>query len=613
MPKDYNNTTDINNIITYYLRLLKSNWFLFVSSIVICSLLACLYISITPKMYERNAQIMIKGGNWQGISSLDEMTILSEINSSSSKTNINNEIELLRSPKLMTEVAKRLHLDMQYHIKHGLKNVELYSPPFRVSFLKKQEDKFSFVIIPITEKNIIIKDFKVGSISVANYKKEILLGDTISTPVGDIVILPSHSRIHKKYINQAVFVTKCNIDDLERNFAKKLTVSINKNSEIIKLSIKDYSIERADKMLSTLETVYNEEYNNRKKQVVENVSVFINDRIATIEQELGQMEKNNSSIDRYLKPQENLYLSLLQKREMNELAKTITTNYKMINEASGSNIPISPKRTKILLLAVFIGTLIPCSILVIREIFRTTIQFPKDVIDNTNIPLIGTVSTYVQPKNKKQNTVFVVENDKQYAKNEDFRIICSNIDFRKANDNINAKRIIITSMEDNSGKSFIALNLSVNLAATGKKVALLDLDFRKTTISKFIESPTIGIANYLSDMKLSIDEIAQKEQLHPNLDIFSAGILPANPAELLFDNRLSELMDNLDQLYDYILIDTTSIKVADASVISTMAEMTLFVIRENLTDKNKVTELENLYKDNRYKKMIILYNGLQNS
>ena len=612
MHTDRNDTTNIKNIITYYLLLFKSNWVLFVLSVTTCCLVACLHIYSTPKKYKSDARIMVKEGSWQGLSGLDEMTILSEIYSSFPKANIYNEIELLRSKKLMNEVIDRLQLDVRYYMKGRVRNVEIYSSPIKVSFLEEQKNEFSFVLIPITEESVIIKNFKGDSINPTDYEREICLGDTISTPVGKMVIFRMHCYAHDEYLNQAFLVRQCNIKNTEMHFSENLTVSATKNSDIIKLSVRDYSLARAEKILNTLLSVYNEDYNAYKKQVLKNTTAFINGRIEAAEQELEQMEKINSNIDRYLKPQENLYLYLLQKREMNELAKTVTTNYTIIDKAMGNDIPLAPQKGRIIFFAIIIGILIPCLVLLIKGILKTTVQFPKDVVDNISIPFMGIIPKCKKSK-EKTKTVFTVKNDIHCPVSESFRMVCSNVDFLKTNNKDNVKRIMITSPEDNSGKSFVALNLATHLAVAGKRVALLDLNFRKATISELIDCPAIGIANYLADTNLSIDEIAQKEQFQPGLDVFPTGTLPANSIELLFGNRLSKLMDNLDQLYDYILIDTTSIKVADASVISTMAEMTLFVIQENVTGKHRIAELENLYEENRYKNMVILYNGLQNS
>ena len=346
MHTNYNNTTDINAVIRYYLRLLKSNGFIFVLSIITCSLIACLYIYTAPKIYERKAQVMIEESIRPSVTKLDKVDVLNEINFFSSKININDEIEIIRSGKLMSKVVERLNLDIRYTTKNRSKTIELYSPPFELSFCKKPDnDNFSFTVIPIGDKKVKIKDFKKEFVTISDFEQEqeITVGDTVLTPIGRLVFLSENSSI-KNYINKEIFVTKNNIENIGIHFAKKLTVSTTKNSNIIKLSIKDYSIARADKILNTLLAVNNEEYNVSKEQIIENATSFINNRIAIIEQELGAEKKSNLAIEHYLTPQENLYLYLLQKREMNEFAKTVTTNFMVIDEATGNNAPISPKR-----------------------------------------------------------------------------------------------------------------------------------------------------------------------------------------------------------------------------------------------------------------------------
>jgi len=613
MYENFNKTTEDNAFIMDYLRRLKSHWLIVTLSVIICCVVAYVYLYFAPKSYERTEQIIIKEDNLQSIVKLDEISSLSGINLYSLKTNINDHVELLRSPKFMVNAVEKLHLDILYTTTHRFKTTELYPSPIELSFCEDVgSGNFSFTIIPTSDNKVKINNFKNESVDVADYEKEVIIGDTFLTPAGKMV-LSFGKGFDKSNLNKTIHVSKSNAKDLGMSFAERLSVSSNKNNNIITLSIKDNSSVRTEKILNTLIDVYNENYNDYRKQNLENISAFISSRIENIEQKLKTEKKD------YLKTQEELYFYLLQSREINEFIKQVAvSNYEIADRGMGKTAPVSPQKSKILLLAVFLSLLIPCSILFLKQLLNTKIQSPNDVANHANIPLVGVIPQSEFPKRRLfcsfkshiAKGILVVENKTSSPVNEAFQILCSNIDFIKTQNQNRAKCIMITSTDDHSGKSFVALNFSTHLAYIGKKVALLDLNFRKTSISNFFESSQKGVSDYLDNATISIKDIVQEEKTYPTLDVFPSGTVLAYPTTpLLFSNRLVELVKDLSQSYDYIIIDTTSTQTADASIIAAIADISLFVVRENLTHKNQIANLENLHKENRYENMSILFNG----
>ena len=614
MYENFNKTTEDNAFIMDYLRLLKSHWLIVTLSVIVCCAVAYVYLYFAPKLHERTEQIIIKEDNLQNIVKLDEINSISGINLYSLKTNINDHVELLRSPKFMIKAVEKSHLDIRYTTKHRFKTTELYPSPVELSFCEEVgSGNFSFTIIPTSDNKVKINNFKNESVDVADYEKEVIIGDTFLTPAGKMV-LSFGKGFDRSNLNKTIHVSKSNAKDLGMRFSERLSVSSNKNNNIITLSIKDNSSVRVESILNALIEVYNEEYNNYRNQNLENISAFINGRIENIEQGLKSENKN------YQKTQEELYFYLLQSREINEFIKQVAvSNYEIADRGIGKSSPVSPQKSKILLLAVFLGLLIPCSILFLKQLLNTKIQSPNDIVNQTNIPLVGIIPQSKPPrrklfssfKSKTTKYILALENKISSPENEAFQVLCSNVDFIKMQNQNRAKCIMITSTEDNSGKSFVALNFSTHLAYIGKKVALLDLDFRKASITKHFELSIIGMSDCLDDIDMSIIDIVAKEQFHPNLDIYASGANLAYPTPLLFGNRLAELVNVLSQSYDYIIIDTTSTQTADASIIATIADISLFVVRENLTHKNQIANLENMHKENRYKNMSVLYNGMQ--
>lgn len=348
-----------------------------------------------------------------------------------------------------------------------------------------------------------------------------------------------------------------------------------------------------------------------------------NQKIANV----PEKEREITVIERRLKIQENLYLYLLQKREENELAGAITTsNYRIVDEADGSPIPISPKSMLIMLAAVIIGLLIPIAIIWLRDILDTSVRNIKDITANLTVPFLGAIPLlpghekknkllpfFDAPNNKSEpasiDQYLVIKNNSRDSISEALRIVRTNIDFIREHD-APSNVIMFTSFNVGSGKSFTSINLATSFALTEKKCILVDLDLRKAVISQCVHSPQKGISGFLRGNSTELDDIIIKEPFVTNLDVLPVGVIPPNPSELLLNDRMQLLINELKQRYEYIFLDATPINiVADASIIAKMANMTVFVIREGLLDRRLLPELEALYQNGKFKNLTVLLNG----
>src|SRR5690606_13881071 len=138
---------------------------------------------------------------------------------------------------------------------------------------------------------------------------------------------------------------------------------------------------------------------------------------------------------------------------------------------------------------------------------------------------------------------------------EVFRLIRSNVKytFPKQEKQV----ILVTSSMSGEGKTFISLNLGASLAITGKKVLVMEFDLRLPKLLNSLGLPleNEGIVEYIKDpAKKAIDLVIPIEEV-PGLSIIPAGQLPTNPSEILMNDRMSTLMEEIKEEFDYILID----------------------------------------------------------
>lgn len=322
---------------------------------------------------------------------------------------------------------------------------------------------------------------------------------------------------------------------------------------------------------------------------------------------IPQQEKYALDVMRQQSIKETLYTYLLQKREETAMQLAVTeANIRVIEAPFGSRLPIAPKRMMILAAALAIGIVLPFLYLRLREFWNTGVRGRKDVEDMTTLPVLGEIPARKEGQGDEQ---IVVSENKNDRITEAFRLLRTNLDFM----NKGAKVLMFTSTMAGEGKTFVSRNLAVILASTGKKVVLVDTDIRKRTQSKLSGANSKkGVSTFLSGKYDDIFELIIPAQLHENVDVFPAGSVPPNPAELLMSERLELLMERLKKYYDYIILDNVpALVVADASIVNRVAEITMYVIREGVLDRRYLTELERLHQEKKFNNICVVLNDVK--
>lgn len=329
------------------------------------------------------------------------------------------------------------------------------------------------------------------------------------------------------------------------------------------------------------------------------------------------------SVERQQKVKEALYLFLLQKREENELSQAFTAyNTRVVTSPTGEMKPTSPDRKRILLAAILVALLLPVIIIYIRENINSKVRGRKD-IEKLTIPFVGEIPLYSRPKSKwpwkrwlkkKKNAdteeyKIVVKPKSRNVINEAFRVVRTNMEFMSGVDHTN-KVVMLTSVNPGSGKTFLTMNIATSFAIKEKKVICVDLDMRRTSLSDYVNQPKTGISDYLNGKVTDWRDVKVAVESYEHLEIIPVGTVPPNPAELLFSPRLQQMLDELRKEYDLIFIDCPPVEiVADASVIAKFADMTVFVIRAGLMEREMLPVVEGYYNDKKFQNMSMLLNG----
>ncbi len=328
------------------------------------------------------------------------------------------------------------------------------------------------------------------------------------------------------------------------------------------------------------------------------------------------------SEQRQQKVKESLYLFLLEKREENELSQKFTAdNTRVITPPIGPLNPVSPKKPFILAFAFLMALAIPSLTVYVKVTGDTKIRGRKD-LETLKMPFAGEIPQVGKAKlktnantRKKVNIkdekapLAVVEDGKRDVVNEAFRVIRSNLEFMAKGEK-GCHVIMLTSFNPGSGKSFISYNLALSFALKRKRVLLIDCDLRHGSSSMFVGLPSQGLTNYLVGATDDWQKLVVKSPANPNLEIMPIGKMPPNPAELLENGRLAELIKEAEADFDFIFLDCPPVNiVVDTQIVGKYADSTLFVIRAGLLDKASLPELNSFYEEHKFKHMSLILNG----
>ncbi len=212
---------------------------------------------------------------------------------------------------------------------------------------------------------------------------------------------------------------------------------------------------------------------------------------------------------------------------------------------------------------------------------------PEDVIRELGRPIWGQIPLMdtkgLERKDSKLDPGIVVHHRSKSTTSESFRGVRTSLYFGNRSGDL--KLVQVTSASPADGKSTLAANLAVSIAQSGRKVALVDCDFRRPRVDKIfgIENK-VGLSTMLAG-DAELPDICQSCEV-PNLTLIPSGLRPSNPAELLSSEQFSQALSMLREKFDYVIIDSPPVlAVSDPAVIAARVDGTLIALRLRHNDR----------------------------
>lgn len=255
--------------------------------------------------------------------------------------------------------------------------------------------------------------------------------------------------------------------------------------------------------------------------------------------------------------------------------KGVTENNQKVNVwmtqvAQTPEGPIKPKPMRNMLLGLVLGLFggIGCAFFV--EYLDNTVKEPEETERRFGLSVLGVVELLKKGQNPDLETI--LEPTSSFA--ESYKSLRTSVLLSAAEQP--PRKLMITSMSPQEGKTTTAVNLGRSLAQTDRRILLIDADLRRPRLHKVFQSEnTLGLSSYLTG---GVQEFHVQPTETNGLSVLTSGPIPPNPSELLGSKRFAELLARLEQQYDMVLIDSPPVLSAtDSLLISKLADGVMVV------------------------------------
>lgn len=259
--------------------------------------------------------------------------------------------------------------------------------------------------------------------------------------------------------------------------------------------------------------------------------------------------------------------------------------------ASTPSAPVSPKKTKNILLGVVVGLALGIGLAILRDLLDNTVKGREALEEIAQVGVVGEIQF-----DKERLKVPAINFGKDTsAIAESFRKLRTNLSFLRVDDP--PRVIVVTSSIPAEGKSTGAINIALALAEAENNVLLVDGDMRRPAVHKYLNLVgSVGFSTVLTGA-VPLADALQSTQFE-RLTVLAAGVVPPNPSELLGSHTAEKVLADLRGRFDYVIVDSSPLlAVTDAAILAAHSDGALIMVRYGQTKRDQLVQAVTALRD----------------
>ncbi len=311
----------------------------------------------------------------------------------------------------------------------------------------------------------------------------------------------------------------------------------------------------------------------------------VDKRIAQLQGDVVELAKMRNEYENLLADQKNL-TEQLEKVKQNQNETSILMPGSGFSNATWSSRPVVPdkpsfpKLSLTLAVSLFLGLAVSLGIAFLREITDTTVRSPRDIARVGQMNLLGMIPHESDdPQTAGARLPLAIFEAPHSIIAEQFRQVRTRLQHAASLDT--TRSLLVTGCGPEDGKSTVACNLAAGLALNGRRILLVDVNFRRPELHNIFNFPNdVGFGDVLNAPELYEESIHETEV--PNLSVLTSGNRPSNPTELLESQLLIDFIEHALEEYDHVIFDTGPLLIVSETIaLAPRVDGVITVVRAN--------------------------------
>ena len=389
-----------------------------------------------------------------------------------------------------------------------------------------------------------------------------------------------------------------------------LVISLQKRQELYQRKLDDARAARATELRNTMKTelVANKEGASRQLSAIN----------AQVDQDRKEMAELSNKMASYLTRRDEEISTRDQLKNvdhrLDEIAQVATaSNFGTVDwfvRPTKPDAPSFPKMTTTMGTALALGLGLSLSIAFLREITDTTVRSPRDIQRVGQMNLLGMVPHEADdPQSAGARLPLVIFEAPHSIMAEQLRQVRTRLQHAASLDT--TRSILVTSPTPGDGKSTIACNLAAGLALNGRRILLVDSNFRRPDLHRiFGVGNEVGFSSVLNDINAFDSSV--RESSVPNLSVMSSGPKPTNPTELLESQLLLDFIERALEEYDHVVFDSgPMLFVSESVALAPRVDGVITVVRARTNTRGVLQRMRDGLRSVKAEHLGVVLNGVR--